>query len=170
MGKPLANTQAYILDENFKRLPVGIPGELHTAGAGLARGYLNQPKLTQERFIANPFSDNPTDRLYKTGDLARWLDNGNIEFIGRFDGQVKIRGFRVELGEIEKVLSISQDIRQVVVIAKKFQGNNQLVAYYTTDGGELQTEALAKELGNSLPNYMVDQSQQPIRRIRSHLW
>ena len=155
LGKPLANTQAYILDENLKPLPVGMPGELHTAGAGLARGYLNQPKLTQERFIANPFSDNPTDRLYKTGDLARWLDNGNIGFIGRFDGQVKIRGFRVELGEIEKVLSISQDIRQVVVIAKKFQGNNQLVAYFTTDGGELQTEALAKELGNSLPDYMV---------------
>ena len=161
LGKPLANTQAYILDENLKPLPVGMPGELHTAGAGLARGYLNQPKLTQERFIANPFSDNSfsdnrMDRLYKTGDLARWLDNGNIEFVGRVDNQVKIRGFRVELGEIEKVLSILQGIQLAVVIAKKLQGNNQLIAYYTTDDGvELQTEELAKELGDSLPDYMV---------------
>lgn len=159
LGKPLANTQAYILDENLKLLPVGIPGELHTAGDGLARGYLKQPDLTNEQFISNPYSDDATDRLYKTGDLVRWLPDGNLAFVGRVDNQVKIRGFRVELGEIENALTINKGVQQVVVIAKKNQGTNQLVAYYTTEqSGEIEFDMLKDFLRDSLPDYMVPTS------------
>ena len=156
LGKPLANTQAYILDKNLKPLPIGIPGELHTAGAGLARGYLNQPELTAERFIAHPFSDNATDRLYKTGDLARWLPDGNVAFMGRVDNQVKIRGFRVELGEIENALTSHDTVQQSVVIAKEIQGSNQLIAYYATENAiEIEADELTNFLRESLPDYML---------------
>ena len=101
IGRPIVNTQVYILDGSLNPVPVGVAGELHIGGDGLARGYWNRPELTAEKFIHNPFSADPTSRLYKTGDLSRYLPDGNIEFLGRIDHQVKIRGYRIELGEIE---------------------------------------------------------------------
>ncbi|MDZ8263789.1 non-ribosomal peptide synthetase [Nostoc sp. ChiQUE01b] len=121
IGRPIANTQIYILDSQLQPVPIGIPGELHIGGVGLARGYLNRPDLTQEKFIPNPFSTLPHSRLYKTGDLARYLSDGSIEFLGRIDYQVKIRGYRIELGEIEAVLSQLPEVEEAVVIAREDQ-------------------------------------------------
>ena len=117
IGRPIANTQTYILDPNLNPVPIGAPGELHIGGAGLARGYLYRPELTAERFIPNPFHENT--RLYKTGDLARYLPDGNIEFLGRIDHQVKIRGFRIELGEIETVLAQHPAVRDTLSFLAK---------------------------------------------------
>jgi len=134
IGRPLANIQTYILDRNGQPVPVGVPGELHIGGAGLARGYLNQPNLTNERFIRNPFNDSPTSRLYKTGDLVRYLPDGNIEYLGRIDNQVKIRGFRIEIGEIEQVLAQHLDVQEAVVVAREdIPGNKRLVAYIVSN-------------------------------------
>jgi len=130
IGRAIANTQLYILDGNLQPVPVGVTGELHISGDGLARGYLNRPELTEEKFIANPFNADPTSRLYKTGDLARYLPDGNIEFLGRIDHQVKIRGYRIELGEIEAVLNQDLWIQDAVVIARgDLSGDRHLVAY-----------------------------------------
>ncbi len=131
IGTPLSQTTVYLLDENLKQVPVGVDGELYTGGAGLARGYLNREDLTTERFIPNPFEpEKPESRLYKTGDLARYLPDGNIEYIGRIDNQVKIRGYRVELGEIESVLWQQPAVRQGVVLAREdVPGDKRLVAY-----------------------------------------
>ncbi|VEP15782.1 conserved hypothetical protein [Hyella patelloides LEGE 07179] len=138
IGRPITNTQIYILDSNGQPAPIGVPGELHIGSVGLARGYLNRPELTKEKFIPNPFVEgrsfaeypNPQSLIYKTGDLARYLPNGNIEFLGRLDNQVKIRGFRIELGEIESVLSTHPQIQQVKVIEREDTlGNKRLVAY-----------------------------------------
>ena len=161
IGRPLVNTQIYILDAHLNPQPVGIPGELHIGGAGLARGYLNRPDLTSEKFIANPFSDDPNARLYKTGDLARYLPDGNIEFLGRLDHQVKVRGFRIELGEIETVLREHNAVHDVLVMAREdvpglADGEKMLVAYIVknasekTDGG-----ALREFLNDKLPGYMI---------------
>jgi amino acid adenylation domain-containing protein len=119
IGRPIANTQIYILDSHLEPLPIGVRGELYIGGEGLARGYLNCPELTAEKFIPNPFSDTTGTRLYKTGDLARYLPNGNIEFLGRIDNQVKIRGFRIELSEIEAALRQHASVREAVVIARE---------------------------------------------------
>ena len=113
IGKPISNTQIYILDRNLQPVPIGVAGELHIGGDGLARGYLNRPELTAQKFIPHPFDQG---RLYKTGDLARYLPDGNLEFLGRIDNQVKIRGFRIELGEIESVLNSHPAIKQSVVL------------------------------------------------------
>jgi amino acid adenylation domain-containing protein len=130
LGRPFANIQMYILDSKLNPVPIGIPGQLHIGGAGLARGYLNRPGLNFEKFITNPFSENPNARLYKTGDLARYLPDGNIEFLGRIDNQVKIRGFRIELGEVEASLNQHPGVQDSVVVSREDKsGEKHLVAY-----------------------------------------
>ncbi|WP_448265466.1 amino acid adenylation domain-containing protein [Nostoc sp. DSM 114159] len=154
IGQAIANTQVYILDENLQPVPVGVPRELHIGGAGLARGYLNRPELTQEKFISNPFG---SGRLYKTGDLARYLANGNIEYLGRIDNQVKIRGFRIELGEIETALSQHSDVQTCCAIAREeTPGNKRLVAYVVPQKDvTLITGQLRQFLADKLPGYML---------------
>jgi acyl-coenzyme A synthetase/AMP-(fatty) acid ligase/acyl carrier protein len=158
IGRPLSNTQIYLLDAQLQPVPIGVPGELYIGGAGLARGYLNRPDLTAERFIPNPFSKaEGSDRLYKTGDLARYLPDGNIEFLGRIDHQVKIRGFRIELGEIETAIAQHPHVRENIVIAREdVPGNKQLVAYVVPDPENVPTlRELRGFLKDKLPDYMV---------------
>ena len=157
IGRPIANAQVYILDSHLQPLPVGVPGELHISGAGLARGYLNRPKLTQEKFISNPFSSEPNSRLYKTGDLARYLPDGNIEFLGRIDNQVKIRGFRIELGEIAAALDKHSDLQSSCVIAREDSpGDKRIVAYIVPQLAAIPTSSeLRQFLKAQLPDYMV---------------
>jgi amino acid adenylation domain-containing protein len=156
IGRPIANTQIYILDSHLQPVPVGVPGELYIGGDGLARGYLNRPELTQEKFIPNPFPNSQSERLYKTGDLARYLASGNIEHLGRIDNQVKIRGFRIELGEIETVLNTHPQIEQAVVIATEdAQANKRLVAYVVSEVKSFSTNQLREFLFSKLPEYML---------------
>ncbi|MCT7982347.1 amino acid adenylation domain-containing protein [Laspinema sp. A4] len=130
IGRAIANTQVYVLDAQMQLLPVGVPGELYIGGDGLARGYLNRPDLTRDRFVPNPFSPQPGARLYKTGDLARYLPDGNLEFLGRIDHQVKIRGLRIELGEIESVLTQHPDVQAATVIVREdIPQDERLIAY-----------------------------------------
>jgi amino acid adenylation domain-containing protein len=155
IGRPIANTQLYILDAYLQPVPIGVPGELHIGGAGLARGYLNRPQLTKEKFIPNPFSTSLGGRrLYKPGDLCRYLPDGNIEFLGRIDHQVKIRGFRIELGEIEVLLSQHAKVREVIVVAREDGLGKQLVAYLVADEAVSNNE-LRVYLASQLPNYML---------------
>ena len=158
IGRPISNTQIYILDNYLQPVPIGVPGELHIGGAGLARGYLNRPELTKQKFIPNPFSDEPPggSRLYKTGDKARYLPDGNIEFIARIDNQVKIRGFRIELGEIEATLSEHPEVREAVVIVREdIPGDKRLLAYIVPEAEELGAIVLRSFLKSKLPDYMV---------------
>ncbi|WP_208341649.1 polyketide synthase [Aetokthonos hydrillicola] len=157
IGRPIGNTQIYILDKHLRPVPVGIVGELYIGGAGLAIGYINRPDLTKERFIPNPFSDDADARLYKTGDLVRYLPDGNVEFIGRGDNQVKIRGYRIELGEIEAALSQHPSVQDVIVLAyEKTPGNKQLVAYVTPTADQAINISETKDyLKQRLPEYMV---------------
>jgi amino acid adenylation domain-containing protein len=156
VGRPIANTQIYILDQNLQPVPISIQGELYISGACLARGYLNQPELTAEKFISNPFNNSKFNRLYKTGDLARYLANGDIEILGRIDQQVKIRGFRIELGEIETRLSQHPHIRQTVVIARENNlGEKQLVAYINPNKQTPTVSELRSFLQTKLPPYML---------------
>ncbi|WP_293091572.1 non-ribosomal peptide synthetase/type I polyketide synthase [Moorena sp. SIOASIH] len=156
IGRPISNTKIYILDSHLEPVAIGVPGELYIGGDGLARGYLNRPELTSEKFIPNPFCNSKSQRLYKTGDLARYLRDGNIEFLGRIDNQVKIRGFRIELGEIEAVLSTHPQIQQTVVIAREdIPGNKRLVAYYISEEESLTTNQVREFLKQKLPDYMV---------------
>jgi amino acid adenylation domain-containing protein len=157
IGTPIANTQIYLVDTHFNPVPIGVPGELYIGGVSLARGYLNRPDLTAEKFIANPFSDQPGARLYKTGDLARYLPDGNIEYLGRIDHQVKIRGFRIELGEIEAVLSQHPAVGKVVVLAQEDIANHlRLVAYVVLDKQAAPTTSdLRRFLQQKLPEYMM---------------
>ena len=156
IGRPIANTQVYLLDAHLQPVPVGIPGELYIGGEGLARGYLNRPELTAEKFIPNRFSSVPGARLYKTGDLARYLPDGNIEFLGRFDNQVKLRGFRIELGEIEAVLGQHPAVQEIVVTGREDRpGDKRLVAYVVPDQEEIKISHLRLFLKRKLPEYMV---------------
>ncbi|WP_292846224.1 amino acid adenylation domain-containing protein [Nostoc sp. NMS8] len=156
IGRPIANNQMYILDENLQPVPIGVSGELYIGGAGVARGYLNRPDLTKEKFIPHPFILQFQARLYKTGDLARYLPNGNIQFLGRSDRQVKIRGFRIEPGEIETVLSTHPQVRQAVVIAREDKpANKRLVAYLVSDQKSLSSRELRDFLKQKLPEYMI---------------
>ncbi|MEG4005588.1 amino acid adenylation domain-containing protein [Microcoleus sp. Pol11C1] len=160
IGRAIANTQIYVLDRNLQPVPIGVPGELYVGGAGLARGYLNRPELTSEKFISNPLALVDRERstkLYKTGDLVRYLPDGNLEFLGRIDNQVKIRGFRIELGEIEAVLAQHPSVRQVIVLGKENEPNNpQLVAYIVSDSEQkIAASELHRLLQEKLPNYMI---------------
>jgi amino acid adenylation domain-containing protein len=160
IGRPIANTQVYILDGQRQPVPIGVPGELYIGGVGLARGYLNRDDLTQERFIGHPFSDQPGARLYRTGDRARWRSDGVIEFAGRVDDQVKIRGFRIEPGEIEAALVRIPGVRQAAVaVGEDRPGAKFLVAYVASDAVPAAApKALKEELARTLPEYMIPTS------------
>ncbi len=157
IGRPISNTQVYVLDQQLEPVPPGVSGELYIGGDGLARGYLNRAELTREKFILNPFSRDPELRLYRTGDMARYLPDGNIEYLGRIDHQVKIHGFRVELGEIESVLAEHPEIKQSVVVASEDQtGNKRLIAYLVLQRGVSPTIGdLRSSLKGRLPDYMI---------------
>jgi amino acid adenylation domain-containing protein/non-ribosomal peptide synthase protein (TIGR01720 family) len=153
IGSPIANSTIYILDAHEQAMPIGVPGEICTGGDGLARGYLNQPELTTEKFVPNPFKTD--EQLYRTGDLGYWLSDGNIAFIGRIDNQVKVRGFRIEPGEIEERLLKHPAVKEAVVIAREtIVGTKELIAYVSSD--ELLTVSeLRSYLAKTLPNYMI---------------
>jgi len=157
IGRPIANTQIYLIDHLFQIVPIGVPGELYIGGVGLARGYLNRQELTAEKFIKNPFSDASNSRLYKTGDLARYLPDGNIEYLGRIDNQVKIRGFRIELPEIETVLAQHSAVQEnTVVVHKVSETDKRLVAYVVPQKEQIiENKALRDFLIEQLPDYMI---------------
>jgi amino acid adenylation domain-containing protein len=157
IGRPIANTQVYILDTRCQPVPIGVIGELYVGGDGLARGYINLPELTAEKFIPHPFSSDSAQRLYRTGDHVRWLPDGTIEFVERLDNQVKIRGYRIELGEIETALSQHETVRDAVAIAREdVPGNKQLVAYVTPKSQQsLNIEQIRTYLQKRLAEYMI---------------
>ncbi len=153
IGRPVANTTTYVLDAHLRPVAIGIPGELFLGGVQIARGYLDRPELTAEKFIPDPFAASGGARLYRTGDLVRRLAGGEIVYLGRLDHQVKVRGFRIELGEIESALSALSGVREAVVVAREeTPGDQRLVAYVT---GEADVEALRRQLRDRLPEFMV---------------
>jgi amino acid adenylation domain-containing protein len=154
IGRPVANTTAYVLDARFRQSPIGVYGELYLAGVQLARGYLGRPDLTDERFLPNPFM--PGTKMYRTGDSARFLSDGSIEYLGRLDHQVKIRGYRIELGEIESVLVEQPGVAKAIVVAREDQGIKRLIGYFTAGAGcQLDPEDLKSGLRQKLPDYMI---------------
>jgi acyl carrier protein len=157
IGRPIANTQLYVLDRNLRPVPAGSVGELYIGGVGVARGYLNRPELTAERFIDDPFSGIPGARLYKSGDLARYRADGTLEYLGRADDQVKIHGYRIELGEIEAALNAHPNVKTCAVLAREDEpGAKRLVGYLVTKTGEApDSMELRAFLSESLPEYMV---------------
>ncbi|MGQ4807003.1 Tyrocidine synthase 3 [Candidatus Entotheonellaceae bacterium PAL068K] len=175
IGRPIANTHIHILAPDLQPVPIGVPGELHIGGAGVARGYLNRPALTQEKFIANPYSDDPTSRLYKTGDVACYLADGTIEWLGRLDQQVKVRGFRIELGEIAAVLATHAAVQETVVrIREQTPNDKQLVAYVVLSAEHASQpgadpsalfSAFRTHLKHKLPDYMIPAAFVPLQAI-----
>jgi acyl carrier protein len=159
IGRPVANTQIYILDRRMQPVPIGVTGELYIGGVQVARGYLNRPELTAERFVKDPFSEVTGARLYRTGDLARYLPDGAVEYLGRVDFQVKIRGLRVELGEIEARIEECNGVgRCVVILREDVPGDKRIVAYYVKGAGaDLDDGNLRNHLQEKLPEYMVPQ-------------
>ena len=157
LGRALGNTEVYVLDKGQAVVPVGVVGELYLGGAGLARGYLNQPELTAEKFVKHPFSVDGEARLYRTGDLVRYLSDGRLEFVGRLDHQVKVRGYRVELGEVETALSRHSGVKECVVVAREEEsGDKRLVAYVVSTSDVVFTPSeLRSYLQEKLPEYMV---------------
>lgn len=162
IGKPLTGTGLYVLNESLKPIPVGLIGELYISGDGLAAGYLNREDLTDERFIQSPFNEN--EKLYKTGDLVKWNDEGNIVFEGRADQQVKVRGFRIELGEIESVISSFEAVNRCAVIARDFKGTKQLIAFYTSEE-EVNIDNLKAFIRVQLPEYMLPAAFEKLSEI-----
>ena len=155
IGRPIANTQLYVLDRGLEPVAVGVVGELYIGGDGLARGYLRRPELTAEKFVPHPFAADGA-RLYRTGDLGRYLSDGNIEFLGRMDEQVKVRGYRIELGEIESVLRASEGVKEAVVVIEEAHGEKRLIGYVVAEAGvALQPDRLRAQLREQLPEYMV---------------
>jgi len=155
LGRPIANTSVYVLDANFQPVPVDVPGEICISGEGLARGYLDQPTLTAEKFVPDPFSPENGARLFRTGDVGRYLPDGNIEYRGRRDHQVKVRGFRIELGEIEAQLATHAQVDQAVAVASDNErGEKQIVAYVVADG-DVSSDELRDHLSRKLPGYMI---------------
>jgi len=156
IGRPIANTRFYILDQYLHMVPIGVPGELFISGDGLARGYLNRPELTDEKFISNPFSNEPGALMYRTGDIARYLPDGNVEYLGRVDNQVKIRGYRIELGEIEAILREHTAIRNAAVIVREDKpGDRRLVGYVVVDRTDATGNDLRQYLQGKVPEYMI---------------
>ncbi|MFL6192561.1 MAG: amino acid adenylation domain-containing protein, partial [Thermoanaerobaculia bacterium] len=155
IGRPILNTRVYLLDDGMRPVPLGVPGEAFLAGAQMARGYLGRPDLTAERFVPDPFSAEPGGRLYRSGDLARYLPDGNLEFLGRIDLQVKVRGFRIELGEVEAALAEHAEVREAVVAAPEIGGLKRLVAYVVPAGQAPEASDLKAFLEARLPAYMV---------------
>ncbi|NUT69468.1 non-ribosomal peptide synthetase, partial [Pseudomonas corrugata] len=158
IGRPIRNMQLHVLDSYGQLVPVGVPGEIHIGGVGVARGYLNLPQLSAERFIDDPFSERADARLYKTGDIGRWLPDGTLQYLGRNDDQVKIRGFRIELGEIEARLAQHEVVKEAVVLVREeVPGDKRLVAWFTACSPDETTdiEALRVYLLAHLPAHMV---------------
>jgi acyl-CoA synthetase (AMP-forming)/AMP-acid ligase II len=156
IGKPIANTTIYVLDAWRNLVPIGVVGEIHVGGPGLARGYVGAPELTAERFVPDPFSTQPGARLYRTGDRGRWLADGTLECLGRMDQQVKIRGFRVEPGEVEAALKQHHRVRDAVVVVRRVAGEDtRLVAYIAGKSMVLRESTLREYLKSKLPDYLV---------------
>ncbi|WP_225000412.1 non-ribosomal peptide synthetase, partial [Cesiribacter sp. SM1] len=155
IGKPLANTKAYVLDRAGRLVPQGVAGELCIGGVQVTRGYLNREELTAQKFVKDPFSREADARMYKTGDLVRWLEDGELEFLGRMDDQVKIRGYRIELGEVENVLNQCSGVKQAVVLAREDAGGHKRLLAYIRAAGKFNREAIKKELSAILPEYMI---------------
>ncbi len=163
IGKPIANTSVHILDRSLRPVPVGVPGEIFIGGAGVARGYLERPELTAERFVADPFAKPAGGRMYRTGDLGRYLPDGNIEFRQRVDNQVKIRGFRVELGEVEAALQAQPGVKQAVCNVVEIRpGDQRLVGYIIAEAQQLDAASLREGLRARLPQYMIPQHVVPV--------
>ena len=157
IGKPIMNTKIYVLDDEMQIVPIGIAGELYISGDGLACGYLNNPEMTRQKFVANPFSSKKNDRLYKTGDLVKWQSDGAVEYLGRRDSQVKIRGFRIEINEIESHLEKIPTVRQCLVVPDRNPDESMCLSAYLIleQNSQLSAQDIRLDLKKSIPDYMI---------------